>query len=154
MCKKSGQKLNALSRKIIFNAMIKSQFSYCPIIWMFSSRRSNNLINKVHERSLRLNTNDENSNFETLLQNINDITVHQRNLQILMTEIYKIIKGEAPVIMKKLFIFRENIHNIRNFQIIANENKNTVRCGLDTICYRTPSLWVSLLEEYKHLNSV
>ena len=148
MCKKSGQKLNALSRittflnkdqkSIIFNAMIKSQFSYCPIIWMFSSRRSNNLINKVHERSLRLITNDENSSFETLLQNINDMTVHQRNLQILMTEVYKIIKGEAPAIMKNLFIFRENIHNITNFQIIANETKNTVRYGLDTICYRTP----------------
>ena len=56
--------------------MIKSQFSYFPIIWMFSSRRSNNLINKVHERSLRLIANDENSSFETFLQNINDITVH------------------------------------------------------------------------------
>ena len=115
--------------------MIKSQFSYCPIIWMFSSRTSNNLINKAHDRSLRLITNDENSSFETLLQNINDITVHQRNLQILMTEVYKIIKGEAPAIMKNLFIFRENIHNIRNFQIIANENKTTVRYGLDTIYF-------------------
>ena len=71
-----------------------------------------------------------------------------------MTEVYKIIKGEAPAIMKNLFIFRENIHNIRNFQIIANETKNTVRYGLDTICYRTPYLWASLPEEYKHLNSV
>ena len=102
MCKKSGQQLNALSRittflnkdqkSIIFNAMIKSQFSYCPIICPIIFT-----LNKVHERSLRLITNDENSSFETLLQNINDITVHQRNLQILMTEVYKIIKGEAPV---------------------------------------------------------
>ena len=82
--------------------MIKSQFSYCPLIWMFSSRQSNNLINKVHERSLRLITNDENSSFETLLQNNKDITVHQRNLQILMTEVYKIVKGEAPAITKNL----------------------------------------------------
>ena len=162
--KKSGQKLNALSRittflnkdqkSIIFNAMIKSQFGYCPIIWMFSSRRSNNLISKVQERSLRLITNDENSSFETLLQNINDITVHQRNLQILMTEVYKIVKGEAPTTWKNLFIFPENIHNIRNFQIIANENQNTVRYGFETISYRTPYLWASLPEEYKHLNSV
>ena len=58
MCKKTGQKLNALSRmsiflnkdkkKIIFNVIIKSQFSYCPLIWMFSSRQSNSHINKVH----------------------------------------------------------------------------------------------------------
>ena len=89
-----------------------------------------------------------------LLQNNKNITVHQRNLQILMTEVYKIIKGEAPAIMKNLFIFRENIHNIRNFQIIANENKNTMRYGLETIYYRTRYLWASLPEEYKNLNSV
>ena len=121
--------------------MIKSQFSYCPIIWMFSSRRSNKLINKVHERSLRLITNDENSS-------------PPKKFTILMTEVYKIVKGEAPGIMKNLFIFRENIHNIRKFQIIANENKNTVRYGFETICYRTPYLRPSLPEEYKHLNSV
>ena len=73
-----------------------------------------------------------------------NITVHQRNLQVLMAEVYKIVNGEAPAIMKNLFIFRENIHNIKNFEIIANENKNTVRYGLETICYRTPYLWASL----------
>ena len=58
MSKTSAQKLNALSRistflnkdkkSIILNAMIKSQFSYCPLIWMFSSQQSNNLIKKAH----------------------------------------------------------------------------------------------------------
>ena len=113
--------------------MIKSQFSYWPSIWMFSSRQSNNLINKVHERSLRLITNNQNSSFETLFQNNKDITVHQKNVQILMTEVNDIVKGEALAIMKNLFIFRENIHNIENFQIIAHENKNTVRYGLENL---------------------
>ena len=56
--------------------------------------------------------------------------------------------------MKNLFIFRENIHNIRNFQIIANEIKNTVRYVWEIICYETPYLWASLPEECKHQNSV
>ena len=86
MYKKSGLKLYALSRisaflnkdqkRIIFNAMIKSQFLYCPLMYMFSSRQSNNLINKVRERSLRLITNDEISSFENLLKNNKDITVN------------------------------------------------------------------------------
>ena len=50
--------------------------------------------------------------------------------------------------------FRENIHNIRNFHIIANEIKNTVRYVWETICYETPYLWASLPEERKHQNSV
>ena len=67
-----------------------------------------------------------------------------------MIEVYKIVKVEAPDITKNLIIFRENIHNIRNFQIIANKNKNTVKYELETICYRTPYLWASLPLEYKH----
>ena len=55
-----------------------------------------------------------------------------------MTEVYRIVKSEARAIMKNLFVFPENIHNIRNFQIIANENKNTARYWLETIYYRTP----------------
>ena len=76
MCKKAGQKLGVLNRisslldpekkKLVFNAVIKSHFSYCPLIWMFSSRRSNNLINLIHERSLRKVYNDTSSTFQEL----------------------------------------------------------------------------------------
>ena len=103
--------------------MIKSQFSYCPLIWMFSSRKSNNLINRIHERSIRIVSSDNESNFENLLEKNKEITIHQRNLQILMIEVFKKINGYAPPIMNSFFIFRENTHNFRNFQIILNENK-------------------------------
>ena len=129
--------------------MLKSQFSPYPLIWKFSFQQSNDLINKVHESSLRLITNDQNNSFKTFLQNNKDITVHQRNLEVLVTEVYKIINWEAPAIMRNLFIFREKICNIRNFQIIANEDKSTVRYVLETICYRTHYLWASFPEEYK-----
>ena len=46
-----------------------------------------------------------------------------------MSEVYKTVKGEAPAILKNLFIFQENIHNIRNFQIIANEKYSEIRFG-------------------------
>ena len=64
ICKKVAQKLSALSqisafpdlnkRQILFQSMIKSQFSYCPLSWMFCSRKSNNIIKKIHQRSLRM----------------------------------------------------------------------------------------------------
>ena len=51
--RKAGQKLNALARisnyfthdqkRLLLNSIIKSQFSYCPLIWMFCSRPLNNL---------------------------------------------------------------------------------------------------------------
>ena len=81
LCKKASQKIAsspALSRlssyphnsekKLIFNSIIKSQFSYCPLVWMFCSRTSNNMINKLHERSLRIILNDYSSDFNILLE--------------------------------------------------------------------------------------
>ena len=132
--------------------MIKSQFSYCPLIWMFSSRKSNNLINRIHERSIRIVSSDNESNFENLLEKNKEITIHQRNLQILMIEVFKIINGYAPPIMDNFFIFRENTHNLRYFQIILNENKKTIRYGSETISYKTHLLWANVAEEHKFAN--
>ena len=134
--------------------MIKSEFSYCPLIWKFSSRKANNLINRIHERSIRIISGNNVSTFENLLEEHKEITIHQRNLQVLMTEVYKIINGYAPPIMENFFKFRENTYNLRNFQSISNENKKTVRYGLETISFRTPLLWAKLPEEYKLANSL
>ena len=71
-----------------------------------------------------------------------------------MIEVFKIINRYAPPVMDNFFMFRGNTHNLRNFQIILNENKKTVRYGSETISYRTPFLWVNLPEEYKLANSL
>ena len=52
------------------------------------------------------------------------------------------------------FLYRENTHSLRNFQIILNENKKTARYGSKTISYRTPLLWANLPAEYKLADSL
>ena len=64
-------------------AFITSQFSYCPLIWMFHSRNLNNKINRIHERALRL-VYQNNLSFSELLEIDNSVTVHQNNLQVLV----------------------------------------------------------------------
>ena len=55
ICRKAGQKLSALLRiSPYLDQGKKSQFNYCPLVWMYCSRQSNNLINRVHGRGLRL----------------------------------------------------------------------------------------------------
>ena len=86
--------------------MINSQFNYCPLLWMFRSRQSNNLINKVYERSLRLTYRDETKDSQKILREQIEITIYQRNLQVLMTEAYKIVNDIALPIINSLFRFR------------------------------------------------
>ena len=59
--------------------------------------------------------------------------IYQSNLQVLMIEVFKIINGYAPITIDNFFKFRENTHNLWNFQIILNENKKTVRYGSEKI---------------------
>ena len=145
ICRKAGKELSALLRinpfldqrktVLLCKSMIKSQFNYCPLVWMFCLRQSNNLINKVHERDLTLTYEDETKDFQQILREQNEITIHQRNLQVLMTEVYKIVNSIAPPIMSSLFQFRYNTNNIRNFQKIYTENRKTVRHGTETVTY-------------------
>ena len=121
---------------------------------MFCSRNEKNLLDKIQERSLRLIMNDKTSTFEHLLLANNEITTYQRNLQVLMVEVFKIINGLGPPIMEDFFLFRENTHDFRNFQIISNESKKTVKYGLETVKYRTSLLWANLPGKYKAATSL
>ena len=66
---------------------------------MFHSRTLNNRINKLQERALRLVYKDSNLSFEERLNKDNSFTIHHRNLQKLVIEIYKVINNESPPIM-------------------------------------------------------
>ena len=127
--------------------MIKSQFNYCPLVWMFCSRQSNKLITKIHERSLRISYKDQKTSHQNFFQTHNDHIIHQRNLQVLMSEIYKIANGVAPPLIN--FSLSFEVTNIRDFQALSIDFRRTVNYGIKAITYRTPSFWAKLLSEYK-----
>ena len=90
-------------RKRMVNSFITSHFSYCPLVWIFHSRRLNNRINHIHERALRIIYQDYNSSFKELLRKDSSLTSHQRNLKLLVTEMFKVKIGCAPNIVKEIF---------------------------------------------------
>ena len=122
MSKKAGQKLNALSRiascmtfdqrRLILNSFITSDSPYCPIVWMFHSRKLNERINHIHERALRIVYKDFNSSFEELLIEDNSLNIHHRSLQKLVTEIFKVKNSLSPELMN-VFEFTEKTHSLR-----------------------------------------
>ena len=106
LCSKASQKLSAFSRmekllsqnkrKTLFKAFVESQFKYCLIVWMFHSRRTNNKINRLHERVLRIVYDDDVSTFDQLLAMDKSFCIHHKNIQRLLIEIarlFMIIRG-------------------------------------------------------------
>ena len=111
--KKANSKLAAIIRyqhflsldqkKIALNSFVHSQFSYAPLAWMFHSRDINNKINRVHKRALRLVYNDHISCYKHLLRIDGGFTIHERNIQILMIEMFKSRNGLEPHLLQGIF---------------------------------------------------
>ena len=124
MCKKANRKINALARiepfininkkRILMNSFFRSQFNYFPIIWMCHNRTNNRKINRLHQRCLRIIYNDKQSSFIELLEKDNSVSIHQRNLQVLAIEMFKVSNGLSRVLMKDIFKRRgEQTYNLR-----------------------------------------
>ena len=84
------------------------------------------MINKIHKRALRIVLNDHFSDFETMLLNMNDITIHHRNIQTLIIELFKIKYELAPPIMDSLLNRRTIQYNFRNLEVSIGKKENCV----------------------------
>ena len=60
---------------------------------MLHCRRNNNIIRNLHERCLRLIHKDKNSSYEELLTKHGSVSIYHRNIQALVTKMYKIQNG-------------------------------------------------------------
>ena len=163
LCKKATQKLHALARvahymdlpqrRRIMKAFINAQFGYCPLVWMCHSRRLNNRINKIQERALRIVYQDSASTFQILLNKDRSVTVHDKNIQILAIELFKVIKGSSPEIMKEIFPLKTEELYCSKFPFITR-NVNTVSYGTQSLGYLGPKIWSIIPESLKNLTSI
>ena len=165
LCKKASQKLHALARiahytdfekrRSLMKAFVISQFNYCPLIWMFHNRALNNRINKIHERALRLVYQNKNLSFSELLELDNAVTIHQRNLQVLVTEIFKVKNNLSPEIMKQVFDFQEPYYNLRSeTSQFRRENIKTTHYGIQSVKFLGPKIWAMVPQNIKKCKSL
>ena len=159
VCKKANLKLHALNRisrflspeqhVLIINAYIKSLFNYCPLVWMFCYRRIMHKMNKIHERSLRLLLKNYKDDFQDLLRSSGDISIHQRCINSLLTEVYKYIHGLSSEIMNEGFSTGANIYNTRQFNVFETHIPTSNKNGSNSIPYKANQLWNLLPENLK-----
>ena len=86
----------------ICNVVILSNFFYCSLTWLFCNKSPNKQIDRTHKRALRILYNDYDSSFQSLLRRSNSYTIHVKNLQKLMTEIYKSLNNMNPSIVLEI----------------------------------------------------
>ena len=166
ICKGATNKINPLLRiakhltmpqkKLLVNAFFYSHFNYCSLVWMFSTKDANNKIERPHKRALQIIHSDYDSalNYKDLLLRNNSVTINQRNLQFLMTEIFKMIHGLNPSFMKEFFIMEETCYNLRCQYRIKVPRVTSTKYGLEKLSFMGCQIWNTLPVEFKYLSSV
>ena len=140
--------MNLSKRLLLMNSFFKAQFNYCPLIWMCHSRESNRKINRLHERCLRTIYNDKQSSFNELLEKDASVSIHEQNLQVLVTEMYKISNGLSTPLMKDIFPINKNPYNLRQNSQFSRPQINAVYHGTKSISNVGPKLW-NLVRSFK-----
>ena len=103
LCSTANYKLHALRRirkhltlekvKLLYNTFINSQFNYASVIWMFCRKKDYLKIEKIQykesiKKALKI-IYSSNESYDELLTRSNDVSIHQKHLRALATEIYK-----------------------------------------------------------------
>ena len=158
ICDKASQKLHALSRvanfmsekqrQIVMKAFVLSQFGYCPLVWMFHSRKLNNRINRIHKRALCIVFQDNTSSFDELLIKDQSFTIHERNIQTLAIELYKISYGLVPKIMCLILPLQEN-KTYPGQNDFKSRNVKSVSYGSETLAHLGPKIWSIVPKDIK-----
>ena len=141
-------------RRILLKSFFESQFNYCSLAWMFHGRGTNNKINHLHERALRMVYNEYEISFEELLLRDNSFTVHENNIKKLMVELYKVVNGLSSQIFCELFTKSNINNNLRVTSEFALPTIRTEHYGRNSLTYFGPLIWRSLPIEIKNSESL
>ena len=134
--------------------LILSQFIYCSIIKMFCSKTSYKQIGQILKRGLRIVYNEPHMSLEELLIRDQDISVHCKQIDTLLTEIYTNFQGKILILWKAFSRKKDVINNIRTSDLLTLHKINTKRFGLYSFSFRASHFWNQLPDHIKYKTSV
>ena len=120
----------------------------------FCGKTANNEINRVHKRALLIALRDYDPSFVELLVSNEEKTIHVRNLQMLMIEVYKSLNHQNPSFLWELFARKEINYNLRIKDILALPKALTASFGINSISFRGRILCNSTPDMIKSSNTV
>ena len=142
--KETTASMNLLKRKILINACFWTRNSVIAHLYGFvivasltkktTATTKKKTMNRLHENNLlRIIYDDKQSSFDELLEKDSSVSVHERNIQILATEMYKVRKGISTPLIKLFEQRNEHTYNLRHSTEFLQPFVNFVHCGNERI---------------------
>ena len=120
---------------------------------MFCRKTFYSKIEKIHHRTLKVIYGIDDS-YNNLLLSSNSVSIHQRHLRFLVTEIFKSISQINPEFMWSFFKQKKLSYNLRKRPILILPRTQSTYYGTNAIHVRDSLIWNNLPAKVKSSNSV
>ena len=164
ICNRASRQINSFKRfskylKIdrrlsVYKSFIQSNFSYCPVAWLFCGRQNSNKLEKLQERAIRIVFDDFSSSYELLCERANTLPLSCYRLRFLGIEMYKCIKETNSTYLNDLFCEQASDYQLRDSSRLIQSILNTFKFGSKSFRYFGAKLWNVLPVDIKQSESL
>ena len=95
-----------------------------------------------------------NKNYDELLRNNNEVSIHQSHLRALICEVFKSLNNLNPEFMWSYFVFKNITYNIRKGPLLRLPAAKSTSYGINSVLFRACLLWNSLPQSVKYSESI
>ena len=139
--KRIAKYLNVERRLAVLKSFILSNFSYCPVTWIFCGKKNCAKLEKLQERALRIVFNDGHASYETLCESANILPLNVYRVLFLGIEVYKCVNGLNPKYMNDMLVIRPNADRLRDSSRAIQPRFSSVGFGFKSFKYFGAKLW-------------
>ena len=107
----------------------------------------------IQERALGMAYTDAKSTYSELLEKDCAVTIHTKNLQLLMTEMYNTRNDLTPSSMQEIFCESESHYNLRNNEFVQ-PGVRSVGNEAESVRVKGPQLWQMLSQTMRNSGSL
>ena len=87
--------------------------------------------------------------FDELLIKDKSVSIHQRNLQFLANETFKVKNGVSTGLTEDIFQFVNKPYDLRNNRIMLRKRNRTIFYGTESLSSLAPRIWELILQSLK-----
>ena len=112
---------------------------------MFAGKSLISKVQKIHFRALQMVYNTYEKSYNELLILNRDISIHQKHLHFLVTEVYKSVNNLNPQFMWNYFNISTLPDELRQGNKVNLPETRTCRYGINSLLFREALLWKVVL---------
>ena len=120
---------------------------------MFCRKKQYLKIQKIHRRALKVVYNS-NKNYDELLRDNSEFSIHQRQLRAVICEVFKPLNNLNPEFMWSYFVFKNITYNIRNGPLLRLPSAKSTSYRINSVLFRACLLWNSLPQSVNYSQSI